>query len=82
MTMRYLTPAQYKVLRGIDDFINKNTYSPTYREIAKSLNYSSVATVANHIGELKKKGYIDMVDFAHRSIRIISEYSEDEIKYN
>ena len=81
MSIKYLTPVEYEVIECIDDYIKKNGISPTYREICTILKRNSTATIHKHISSLKRKGYISMIDASPRSIRIISEYSEDEVKH-
>lgn len=80
--MKYLTPVEYEVMECIDNYIKENGISPTYREICTILKRSSTATIHKHIKDLKTKGYIAMIDGSGRSIRIVSEYSKNEVKYN
>ncbi len=63
-----LTKKQRKVLDFINKFIEKNGYSPSFREIGRGLKLSSVATVAQHIRALEKKGMISKDNNAARSI--------------
>jgi SOS-response transcriptional repressor LexA len=55
---------------SIKDFIKKNGYSPTYRELAK-INGNSVATVHYHLHKLKEKNIIDFVENKNRTITIL-----------
>ncbi len=66
-----LTPKQKLILDFIDSFINDNGYAPSYREIAENFGFSSVATVAEHIDNLKNKGYLTNSDSGYRSIQPI-----------
>ena len=81
MTMKYLTPVEYEVIKCIDNYINKHGISPTYREICSLLERKSTATIHNHIINLKRKGYISMIDASPRSISVVSEFSKNEVKY-
>lgn len=63
-----LTPKQKQVLEYIEQFIQKNDYSPSYREIADNFGFSSVATVAEHIENLKLKGYLTGGVNSYRSL--------------
>lgn len=81
MAIKYLTPVEYEVMECIDNYINKHGISPTYREICTLLERKSTATIHKHIINLKRKGYISMIDASPRSIRIVGKYSENDIKY-
>ncbi len=64
-----LTPKQKQILEFIEQFIEENGYSPSYREIAESFGFSSVATVAEHIENLRLKGYLSS-DTGYRSLQV------------
>jgi len=53
-----LTRKQKNILDFIAQYIRKKSYSPTYEEIKKHFKLSSVATVHQHIGILKIKGFL------------------------
>lgn len=65
-----LTPKQKQVLDFVQDFIKKNDYAPSYREIADNFGFSSVATVAEHIENLKLKGYLVSDESSYRSLKV------------
>lgn len=65
-----LTKRQKQILDFIKAFINKNSYSPTYEEIAKRFKLSSVATVHQHIKTLSSMGYLNKIKNQPRSIEI------------
>lgn len=67
-----LTPKQKVILDFIEKFINENDYAPSYREIAENFGFSSVATVAEHIENLRLKGYLTSQDNGYRSLRVTS----------
>ncbi len=72
-----LTPKQKEVLTFIEKFIKENDYAPSYREIADYFGFSSVATVAEHIENLKLKGYITSSDNGYRSL-VVTEVEVDK----
>lgn len=67
-----LTKKQKQVLDCIEVFIKENGYTPSYREIAGCLGYSSPATVHQHIQALCEKGVINTAeDGSARSIELV-----------
>lgn len=78
--MKYLTQAQYDILRCIDDYIKTNGYAPTYREIALLSNRTSISTIYNHLKLLIKKGYITMQEGCSRTIKIAVAFDENSVK--
>lgn len=69
-----ITKEQYKVnlditFYFIKDYIKKNGYAPTYREIAEGTN-KSLDTIYNHLRILRNEKRIDFVDTRSRTIRI------------
>ncbi len=76
------TKKQKELLTYIDNFIKENGYSPSYREIMRALDYTSVATVSLHINSLIKRGHLIKRDFSARSLEVITPISEKSIKSN
>ena len=68
--MNDLTPVQKRVYYIIKDYIEKNGYSPSLREITKLNGTTSPATAFTHIKKLKEKGYIDYEEKTKRTIKI------------
>ncbi|MEI6237400.1 MAG: hypothetical protein WCP03_02260 [Candidatus Saccharibacteria bacterium] len=66
------TKKQRLLLEFIQEFISEHGYSPSYREIMKGCNYSSVATVALHVGNLIKRGHLNKRDRSARSLEVTS----------
>lgn len=66
------TKKQKELLNFIDDFIKANGYSPSYREIMKGLNYTSVATVSLHVNNLIKRGHLRKRDRSARSLIVVN----------
>jgi len=67
-----LTKRQYEVLSFLDSFIKQNGYCPSFQEIGKGLNLSSLATVHKHIKTLEAKGFILRGFNQSRSIEVVS----------
>jgi len=66
-----LTPKQKQILDFIESFIEDNGYAPSYREIAENFGFASVATVAEHIDNLRQKGYLSSNETGYRALRPI-----------
>jgi hypothetical protein len=66
------TKKQKEILGFIEAFITEHGYSPSYREIMNGLQYTSVATVALHVGNLIKRGHLRKRDHSARSIEVVS----------
>ena len=62
---------QEKIYNIIKDFINKNGYAPTVREIGKIAGLNSSSTVHSHLTVLESEGYIKSEKGKSRTIRII-----------
>lgn len=71
-----LTRRQKEVLDYLRIFITKHEYAPSYREVADHFQFSSVATVAEHIESLKQKGYLDNEENMARSIQLTPTWDE------
>ncbi len=71
-----LTPRQKDILRYIEDYLEKNDYAPSYREIAEALELRSVSTVAEHIDALKHKGYLSKEPTLARSVQLTPVWDE------
>lgn len=71
------TKKQRLLLEFIQEFIAEHGYSPSYREIMAGCGYSSVATVALHVGNLIKRGHLNKRD---RSARSLEVSTSDEVK--
>jgi repressor LexA len=66
-----LTKRQKQVLDLLVNFINKQGYSPSYEEMAKSLGLASLATVHKHLSTLERKGFIRRGHNRSRSVEVI-----------
>ena len=65
------TKKQKELLSYIEQFIAEKGYSPSYREIMKGLNYTSVATVSLHVNSLIKRGHLQKRDHSARSLEVV-----------
>lgn len=74
------TKKQKELLTFIESFIVANGYSPSYREIMKGLNYTSVATVALHVNSLIKRGHLQKRDHSARSLEVVKPGIQAEPK--
>ena len=71
------TKKQHQTLEFIRDFIKEHGYSPSYREIMRGCNYTSVATVALHVNSLIKRGHIVKRDKSARSLEVVAGNQAD-----
>lgn len=76
------TKKQRELLSYIDAFIQEHGYSPSYREIMAGLSYTSVATVALHVGNLIKRGHLRKRDHSARSLEVVNAEVTPAIKTN
>lgn len=65
------TKKQRELLTFIEQFIQEHGYSPSYREIMNGQNYTSVATVALHVGNLIKRGHLVKRGRSARSLEVV-----------
>ena len=72
-----LTKRQKQVVDYLAEFIAENHYSPSFEEIAKHMNLSSVATVHKHLQVLQEKGYLERVYNRSRALEITPKYYEE-----
>lgn len=70
------TKKQKELLGFIEAFIAEHGYSPSYREIMNGLQYTSVATVALHVGNLIKRGHLRKRDHSARSLEVVTSTTE------
>ena len=69
-TPRELTDRQEMVLDFIYDYMEKNGWPPTLREIGSYLGIGSTNGVTDHLLALEKKGYLERVPGKSRAIRM------------
>jgi len=66
-----MTRRQKEVLDFIGGFVQRNGYSPSFEEIARGLNLSSLATVHKHVNNLQSKGLLQRAHNRSRSIDVL-----------
>ena len=72
-----LTKRQKQVLDFLAEFIAENHYSPSFEEVARHMNLSSVATVHKHLQVLQEKGYLERKFNRSRALEITPKYYEE-----
>ncbi len=70
-----ITRRQKEVLDFIRNFVERCGYSPSFDEIARGLELSSLATVHKHISNLEKKGLLQRAHNRSRSIDVLPAQS-------
>jgi repressor LexA len=66
-----LTKRQKEILDHVRGFIEDQGYAPSFEEIAEHFDYSSLATVHEHLSNLERKGYIRKAYNESRSIELV-----------
>jgi repressor LexA len=66
-----LTKRQKEILDFLETFVEENGYPPSFEEIAQHFGYNSLATVHEHLENLRAKGYIRKSYNASRSIEVV-----------
>ncbi len=68
-----LTKRQKEILDFIEEFADTHGYAPSFEEIADRFGYTSLATVHEHLENLRAKGYIRKSYNESRSIQVVPE---------
>ena len=66
-----LTKRQREILNYLESYSEANGYAPSFEEIASHFDYSSLATVHEHLSNLERKGYIKRSYNESRAIEIL-----------
>ena len=66
-----LTKRQREILNYLSIYSEQNGYAPSFEEIAEHFNYSSLATVHEHLSNLERKGFIKRSYNESRAIEIL-----------
>ena len=74
--MKELTDRQKQILNFIAEYIKKNSYPPTIREVADHYEIS-VKGAHDHITALRKKGHLKQIDKRPRTMGLIHFKPED-----
>lgn len=72
--MKSLTNKQRKVLKFIKEYIKKNGYSPSIKEIMSYFSFSSPTSVISYLNALENKGYIKRERKISRGITVRDEF--------
>jgi len=75
--MKRPTKKQTFLLEFIKEFTAKHNFSPSYREIMRAMNLSSVSAVAEHIDNCVAAGLLKKIPNAPRSLEIIEPVDID-----
>lgn len=67
-----LTRRQREILDFIEGFATENGYAPSFEEIAAQFGYASLATVHEHLENLRLKGHIRKGYNESRSIEVVA----------
>jgi len=73
---KQLTKRQSQNLNYVKTYLEKHEYAPSFREIASGLKLSSIATISDHIQNLKEKGYLTSAKNLARSIQLTPTWDE------
>jgi repressor LexA len=66
-----LTRKQREILDFVEEFTTGHGYAPSFEEIATRFGYASLATVHEHIENLRSKGYIRKSHNVSRSLEVV-----------
>lgn len=76
------TKKQRELLEYIAEFITEHGYSPSYREIMRGCNYTSVATVALHVNSLIARGHLRKREGSARSLEVVDYKPNKSVNLN
>jgi repressor LexA len=66
-----LTDRQKEILNFIQEYVDFNSFPPTYREIGKKFNIVSTFGVKRHIDALVKKGFLNSGNNLSRTLSLV-----------
>lgn len=66
-----LTPIERRIYVYLVDFLKRETYQPSIREIGSRFGIRSTKTVTEHLQSLQRKGYLDRTPSRSRALKII-----------
>ncbi len=72
-----LTERQNDIYQFIKEFIDFNSYPPTYREIGAQFGIASTFGVKRHIDALIKKGFLNIGENSSRTISLTANFKEN-----
>lgn len=81
MDVNILTPKQKHIFDFITFFLEKKSYAPTLKEIAKHFHLNSVSTVHQYVEALQKKGFLNKTGHKQRAIKPNNEVEVPVLGY-
>ena len=72
-----LTKRQKEFLDFFSNFVEENGYCPSYEEIARGFDLSSLATVHKHVCSLEAKNYLRRGFNQSRSLELAPRYLQE-----
>lgn len=66
-----LSKLERRILNYIVDYLRRNTYQPSIREIGKKFSIKSTKTVSEHLQALADKGYIERDPSRSRGVKLL-----------
>src|SRR5690606_39893502 len=66
-----LTSLERRILDYLIDYLRRNTYQPSIREIGRRFDIKSTKTVAEYLQSLADKGWIERDPSRSRGVRIL-----------
>jgi repressor LexA len=74
-----LSKIERRILDYLIDYLRKNTYQPSIREIGKRFGIKSTKTVSEYLQSLADKGYIEREASRSRAVKILELNLEREV---
>lgn len=74
-----LTKTERRILNYLSEYLRKNTYQPSIRDIGKRFGIKSTKTVSEHLQALADKGYIERDASRSRGVRILGLNLQPEL---
>lgn len=71
--MAFLNKRQIEVLKHLHDYIETHGYSPTLKELAKSVGVRAPSTIHEHLQHLEVAGYVKRLPHVGRGLTINQE---------
>ncbi|MEE8550735.1 MAG: S24 family peptidase [Gemmatimonadota bacterium] len=66
-----LSPIERRIYVYLVDYLKRETYQPSIREIGSRFGIRSTKTVTEHLQSLQRKGYLDRTPSRSRALKII-----------
>ncbi len=66
-----LTPIERRIYNFLVDYLKRETFQPSIREIGSHLGIRSTKTVTDHLESLERKGYLDRTPSRSRGLKIL-----------